>query len=64
MTLKWPNDLLYKEQKLAGILIEMQGDTSGDVSVVIGVGLNVKMNAASAPSPRNRSALGGLAEYY
>ncbi len=48
VTLKWPNDLLFKEKKLAGILIEMQGDTSGDVSVVIGAGLNVKMNAASA----------------
>lgn len=42
--LKWPNDLLYQGKKLAGILLEMQGDASGDVSVVIGVGVNVLMD--------------------
>jgi BirA family biotin operon repressor/biotin-[acetyl-CoA-carboxylase] ligase len=41
--LKWPNDLLCKGKKLAGILLEMQGDASGEVSVVIGVGINVQM---------------------
>jgi len=45
--LKWPNDLLSKGRKLAGILLEMQGDASGDVSVVIGVGINVLMNPQS-----------------
>ncbi|MEH6446486.1 MAG: bifunctional biotin--[acetyl-CoA-carboxylase] ligase/biotin operon repressor BirA [Oceanospirillaceae bacterium] len=45
--LKWPNDLLYQGRKLAGILIEMQGDASGDISVVIGVGVNVKMDKTS-----------------
>jgi len=45
--LKWPNDLLYKGKKLAGILLEMQGDASGDISVVIGVGLNVAMSRGS-----------------
>lgn len=41
--LKWPNDLLCRGKKLAGILLEMQGDASGEVSVVIGVGVNVQM---------------------
>ncbi|MFT5707712.1 MAG: BirA family biotin operon repressor/biotin-[acetyl-CoA-carboxylase] ligase [Oceanospirillaceae bacterium] len=45
--LKWPNDLLYQGRKLAGILLEMQGDASGDISVVIGVGVNVKMDKSS-----------------
>ncbi|OUS39106.1 biotin--[acetyl-CoA-carboxylase] ligase ['Osedax' symbiont bacterium Rs2_46_30_T18] len=45
--LKWPNDLLYQNRKLAGILLEMQGDASGDVSVVIGVGINVRMSQES-----------------
>ncbi|EPJ48024.1 MAG: biotin operon repressor [Osedax symbiont Rs2] len=45
--LKWPNDLLYQGRKLAGILLEMQGDASGDISVVIGVGINVRMSQAS-----------------
>jgi BirA family biotin operon repressor/biotin-[acetyl-CoA-carboxylase] ligase len=43
--LKWPNDLLHQGKKFAGILLEMQGDASGDISVVIGVGLNVAMKA-------------------
>jgi len=46
--LKWPNDLLYKGRKLAGILLEMQGDASGEISVVIGVGLNVAMSERTA----------------
>ena len=44
--LKWPNDVLYQYRKLAGILIEMQGDVSGPCAVVIGVGLNLKLSEA------------------
>jgi BirA family biotin operon repressor/biotin-[acetyl-CoA-carboxylase] ligase len=42
--LKWPNDLLVDSKKLAGILLEMQGDASGECQVVIGVGINVTMS--------------------
>ena len=41
--LKWPNDLLWEDRKLAGILLEMTGDASGECQVVIGVGINVSM---------------------
>lgn len=41
VTLKWPNDVLWRGRKLAGILIEMHGDTLGPSAAVIGVGLNV-----------------------
>lgn len=41
--LKWPNDLLYNERKLAGILLEMSGDPTGSGHLVIGVGINVAM---------------------
>lgn len=42
--LKWPNDVLYQQQKLAGVLIEASGEThSHSSTVVIGVGLNVDM---------------------
>ena len=41
--LKWPNDLMWKGRKLAGILIEMAGESAGPTRVVIGVGLNVRM---------------------
>jgi BirA family biotin operon repressor/biotin-[acetyl-CoA-carboxylase] ligase len=40
--LKWPNDLLLREAKLAGILIELSGDMLGPAAAVIGVGLNVR----------------------
>lgn len=44
--LKWPNDVLYENKKLAGILLEMQGDPAGICQVVVGVGLNVDMSGA------------------
>ena len=39
--LKWPNDVLGGKGKLAGILIEAQGDMLGPSAVVIGIGLNL-----------------------
>lgn len=46
--LKWPNDLLVGEAKLAGILIELSGDAAGECQVAIGVGLNVALPEALA----------------
>lgn len=40
---KWPNDILWQNKKLAGILLEMRGEMSGPSNVVIGVGINVAM---------------------
>ena len=46
--LKWPNDLLILEGdtyfKLAGVLIELQGDLESRCSAVIGVGLNYDLS--------------------
>jgi len=41
--LKWPNDIVCQGQKLAGILLEMEGELSGPVRVIIGIGINVAM---------------------
>lgn len=41
--LKWPNDVLIGREKLAGILIELQGDMEGPSVAVIGVGINLKL---------------------
>lgn len=46
--LKWPNDLLARGAKLGGILIEISGDATGAVDVIVGVGINVRMPAANA----------------
>ena len=43
--LKWPNDVLLPEGKLAGILLEAQGDMLGPSAVVIGIGLNLSLPA-------------------
>lgn len=43
--LKWPNDILTGQGKLAGVLIEAQGDMLGPSTVVIGIGLNYTMPA-------------------
>ncbi|MEW6120877.1 MAG: biotin--[acetyl-CoA-carboxylase] ligase [Pseudomonadota bacterium] len=44
--LKWPNDVLVDYRKLAGILIEVQGDMHGTAFAVVGVGLNVQLREA------------------
>jgi BirA family biotin operon repressor/biotin-[acetyl-CoA-carboxylase] ligase len=43
--LKWPNDILWRDQKLAGLLLEVSGESSGPSQVVIGVGLNIGMGS-------------------
>jgi BirA family biotin operon repressor/biotin-[acetyl-CoA-carboxylase] ligase len=42
LRLKWPNDLLRADAKLAGILIELSGDMLGPAAAVIGVGVNLR----------------------
>lgn len=46
---KWPNDVLVDEKKLAGILIE--GQVRGDAlaSIVVGIGVNVAVRAFPPP---------------
>ncbi|RUO78951.1 bifunctional biotin--[acetyl-CoA-carboxylase] ligase/biotin operon repressor BirA [Pseudidiomarina taiwanensis] len=41
--LKWPNDILIHKAKLAGILVELEGQAAAGADVVIGLGLNVAM---------------------
>ena len=41
--LKWPNDLLWGDSKLGGILLEVAGEANGPCKVVIGLGLNCRM---------------------
>lgn len=41
--LKWPNDIVADDCKLGGILTELQSRGAAGVSVVAGIGLNVKV---------------------
>ncbi len=46
LALKWPNDLLAGEEKVAGILAELVGDPP---AVVVGIGMNVSWPAGWPP---------------
>lgn len=46
--LKWPNDVLCEGKKLAGILVEAEGQSDGACHLIIGVGVNVAMPEADA----------------
>lgn len=39
--IKWPNDLLIKGKKVAGILTELQAEADSIHSVIVGIGMNV-----------------------
>lgn len=43
-TIKWPNDVLIKGKKIAGILIESESNQNHLKYMVIGIGINVNVN--------------------
>jgi len=43
--LKWPNDLVWRNAKLGGILVELRAEGQGPAFVVIGVGVNDQLDA-------------------
>lgn len=53
ITVKWPNDIYWKEKKIAGILIENSLQGYIIKSMVIGIGLNVNQKhfLSTAPNP-------------
>jgi len=55
VSLKWPNDILIGDKKVAGLLAQQIGD-----GVIVGIGLNVAMGAEELPVPTATSlALAG-----
>lgn len=43
VALKWPNDILWRRRKLAGLLLEVAGEAQGPSLVVVGLGLNTHL---------------------
>ncbi|GCE13244.1 biotin--[acetyl-CoA-carboxylase] ligase [Tengunoibacter tsumagoiensis] len=61
-TIKWPNDILIEDRKVAGILIETRFDPEGKLIAIVGIGVNVKgtippLEALQAHSPPATSGL-------
>ena len=46
--IKWPNDLVAGGRKLAGVLVDIQGEPPRATRAIVGVGLNVRMPAVAA----------------
>ncbi len=46
--IKWPNDILVEGKKLAGILLDVAGESNGPCHVVIGIGMNLRMSKNQA----------------
>ena len=49
--LKWPNDVLAGQRKLAGILLEAETVADGELAVVVGIGTNVVASPEGMPTP-------------
>ncbi len=44
--IKWPNDLLWQQRKLCGILIDIVAESHGAADVIIGIGINTNSQTA------------------
>lgn len=49
-TIKWPNDVLIGDRKVAGILIETSHDRFGHLVAILGIGVNVKGHSEDLPT--------------
>ena len=44
VSLKWPNDLVLAGKKVGGILLEARSETAASCDVVIGIGVNIRLD--------------------
>ena len=63
LRLKWPNDVLIGQAKVAGILLESAGQAngSGPRCVIVGTGVNIASYPEGTPYPATSLAAGGFA---
>ena len=45
---KWPNDIFHRRRKIAGILLDLSGESCGPFYAVLGIGLNLKIPESAA----------------
>ncbi len=58
--LKWPNDVLAGQKKLAGILLEAETVADDRLAVVVGIGTNVVAAPDGTPTPATSLAALGI----
>jgi len=61
--IKWPNDILINNRKIAGILSEAVTDTDGIEYIVVGIGININNPPRDFPDDFRTEATSALAEY-
>ena len=49
---KWPNDLVWRQRKLGGLLLQLRSEAGGPASVVAGLGINVALPAEARAALR------------
>ena len=54
--IKWPNDLLINNKKVAGLLNEMKGKADKVEFIVLGIGINVNMTMGMIPEQMKSTA--------
>jgi BirA family biotin operon repressor/biotin-[acetyl-CoA-carboxylase] ligase len=59
-SLKWPNDVLAGQKKLAGILLEAEAVAGDRLAVVVGIGTNVVAAPVGTPTPATSLAALGI----
>jgi BirA family biotin operon repressor/biotin-[acetyl-CoA-carboxylase] ligase len=60
--IKWPNDVLIRGRKVAGLLNEMSAETDGINFVILGIGVNLNMTGEQFPSDLRHPATSLLLE--
>jgi len=54
--IKWPNDILVRGKKVAGILTELSAELDRVRHVILGIGVNVNMGAGEFPADLRKAA--------
>lgn len=44
LMLKWPNDVVHRDRKLCGVLLDVSGESHGGCRIIVGIGINVSMD--------------------
>ena len=55
--IKWPNDILFNDKKLSGILTEMKGDCDSIDFIITGLGINLNSSIVDYPDELKNSVI-------